>query len=61
MKVMTTRRRLLRNAGLAGLGLLLLPFAAIGLAGTRTASTSASSSDATPVMRKGWLLTQDDL
>ncbi|MBS9404769.1 hypothetical protein KG088_14100 [Halomonas sp. TRM85114] len=61
MKATTTRRRLLRNAGLTGLGLLLIPYTAIGLAGTRTARIGARTSDPTPVMRHGWLLTQDDL
>jgi hypothetical protein len=61
MKATTTRRRFLTTSGWTGIGFLLFSYPMIGVAGTRTVHSSIKSNDASPVMRQGWLLNQDDL
>ncbi len=60
MKAMTTRRRLLANAGWAGAGLLIYSFTTIGLAGNRPVPPDTRPNVSAPVIRQGWLLSQDD-
>lgn len=62
MKSMTTRRQFLANAGWAGIGFLLFSFATttLGRTGPQSAPLAAKPSGSAPVMRQGWLLSQDD-